>query len=63
MGAPFVHDMIEEGMLFGAPVHPANMYSKLLTLDVIALSKRPRVIKVIQDGSFVGVLAKISDLH
>ena len=56
-GAPFVHDMIEEGMLFGAPVHPANMYSKLLTLDVIALSKRPGVIKVVQDGSFVGVLA------
>ncbi len=56
-GAPFVHDMIEEGMLFGAPVHPANMYSKLLNLDVIALSKRPGVIKVVQDGSFVGVLA------
>ena len=62
-GAPFVHDMIEEGMLFGAPVHPANMYSKLLTLDVIALSKRPGVIKVVQDGSFVGVLATSSDLH
>lgn len=56
-GAPFVHDMIEEGMLFGAPVHPGNMYSKLLSLDIQALSKRPGVIKVVKDGSFVGVLA------
>ena len=56
-GAPFVHDMIEKGMLFGAPVHPGNMYSKLLSLDIQALSNRPGVIKVVQDGSFVGVLA------
>ena len=56
-GAPFVHDIIEQGMLFGAPVHPGNMYSKLLSLDIQALSKRPGVIKVVQDGSFVGVLA------
>ena len=56
-GAPFVHDIMEEGMLFGATIHPANMYSKLLKLDVDSLSGRPGVVKIVQDGSFVGVLA------
>ena len=32
------------------------MYSKLLSLDMGYL-RRPGVIKVVQDGSFVGVLA------
>ena len=54
-GAPFVHDMIERNA-FGAPVHPGNMYSKL-KFRYTALSNRPGVIKVVQDGSFVGVLA------
>lgn len=56
-GAPFVHDIMEDGMLFGATIHPANMYSKLLKLDVESLSGRPGVVKIVQDGSFVGVLA------
>jgi CO/xanthine dehydrogenase Mo-binding subunit len=56
-GAPFVHDMTAPDMLHGAPVHPPGMYARLVALDLGELESRPGVVKVIRDGSFVGIIA------
>jgi nicotinate dehydrogenase subunit B len=57
VGAPFVHDLQEDGMLYGAPVHPPSMTSVLEDFDIDVLKDRPGVVEVIRDGSFVGVVA------
>jgi CO/xanthine dehydrogenase Mo-binding subunit len=56
-GRPFVHDLVFDGMLFGRPVHPPAMSSRLVELDIAGLRARPGVVEVVQDGSFVGVVA------
>lgn len=58
VGAPFVHDMAAPGMLHGAPLHPPGMNARLVTLDLEALGARPGVVKVIRDGSYVGIIAE-----
>ena len=56
-GAPFIHDLKFDGMLYGAPVHPPSTYSRLVDLDLEMLKCRPGVIKVVKNGSFVGIIA------
>ena len=56
-GTPFIHDIEEPNMLYGSPIHPANMYSKIVDFDKDALLSRPGIVKIVKDGSFVGVLA------
>jgi CO/xanthine dehydrogenase Mo-binding subunit len=55
--AIFVHDLRLEGMLHGrivrAPVHGAE----LVQADVAAAERSPGVVKVVRDGSFLGVVA------
>ena len=58
VGTPFVHDVTAPDMLHGAPVHPPNMHSALVSLDLDALKARPGVVEVVHDGSFVGVVAE-----
>ncbi len=56
-GEPFVHDLVFEDMLFGRPVHPPALSSRLVELDMAGLAARPGVIEAVRDGSFVGVVA------
>lgn len=57
VGAPFVHDVTLPDMLYGAPVHPPNMTWPLVDLDLDELRAREGVVEVVQDGSFVGIIA------
>ena len=57
VGAPFVHDLHEDGLLYGAPVHPPSMTSVLENIDIDLLKDRPGVVEVVRDGSFVGIVA------
>jgi nicotinate dehydrogenase subunit B len=57
VGAPFLHDMVLDGMLHGRPVHPPALTATLLSLDIAALAARRGVAQVVREGSFVGVLA------
>jgi CO/xanthine dehydrogenase Mo-binding subunit len=56
-GEPFVHDLVFDGMLFGRPVHPPALSSRLVELDMAGLAVRPGVVEAVRDGSFVGVVA------
>lgn len=56
-GAPFIHDFELPGMLHGRPIHPPTMRSRLVSLDIEALRKRPGVVQALRDGSFAGVVA------
>jgi nicotinate dehydrogenase subunit B len=58
VGSPFVHDINEDGMLFGAPLHPPSMTSRLEEIDLDALLTCPGVVEVVRDGSFIGVIAR-----
>ncbi len=58
VGSPFVHDITEGGMLFGAPLHPPTMTSRLEEIDIDALLACSGVVEVVRDGSFVGVIAR-----
>ena len=53
----FVQDMRPEGMLFGQVVRPPTYKAKLASLDASAAEKMPGVVKVVRNGSFIGVVA------
>ena len=57
-GAFFVQDMDLPGMVHGRVVRPPNYNARLETVDVEAVSGMPGVLKVVRDGSFLGVLAE-----
>ncbi len=59
-GAPFIHDLKFDDMVYGAPVHPPGPYSHLVDLNLEMLKGRPGVIKVVKNGSFVGIIASTS---
>ena len=61
-GAPiFIQDMKPEGTLYGAVVRPPNYTARLKTVDTAAIQKMPGVIKVVRDGSFLGIVAERAD--
>lgn len=60
VGAPFVHDLAAPDMLFGAPVPPPHMTWPLVELDIDALRARGGVVEIVQDGSFIGIIATSS---
>jgi CO/xanthine dehydrogenase Mo-binding subunit len=58
-GAPaFIQDQDITGMVHGRIMRPPGYQSHLLSLDNDLISRQPGVLKVIVDGSFVGVIAE-----
>ena len=54
----FMQDMKVEGMLHGRVVRPAGRNAKLMSFDPTAASAVPGFVQVVQQGNFVGVVAK-----
>jgi len=57
-GAAFVQDMRLPGMLHGRVIRPPRYGSKLDSVDEAAAKAMPRVVAVVRDGSFLGVIAE-----
>jgi CO/xanthine dehydrogenase Mo-binding subunit len=58
----YVQDIFEAGMLHGRVVRPPRYGSTLDSVDEAAVQKLPGVIKVVRDGSFLGVVAEREEL-
>jgi len=56
--AIFVQDLRPKGMLFGQVVRPPSHGARLVSANLSAIEKMPGVVKVVRNGSFLGVIAK-----
>ena len=56
--AVYVQDMKPKGTVYGAVVRPPTYGAKLTELDTTDIKKMPGVIKVVRDGSFLGIVAE-----
>ncbi len=54
----YVQDIFEAGMVHGRVVRPPRYGSTLESVDEAAIAKMTGVIKVVRDGSFLGVVAE-----
>ena len=57
-GAAYVQDLRLPGMVHARVVRPPSYDAKLTALDTSAVEKLPGVIKVVRDGSYLGVIAE-----
>ncbi len=57
-GEAFVQDFRPDGMVHGRIVRPPSYGAVLQSVDAAAVEKMPGVIKVVRDGSFLGVIAE-----
>jgi CO/xanthine dehydrogenase Mo-binding subunit len=57
-GEAYIQDMRPEGMVHGRVVRPPSPAARLKALDPSAVEAMPGVLKVVRDGSFIGVLAE-----
>ena len=58
-GSPcYVHDLELPGMLHARVVRPPHYNARLVSADILAARSLPGVVEVIQDGSFLAVLAQ-----
>jgi nicotinate dehydrogenase subunit B len=59
LGLPmFLHDMELPGMLHGRVLHPPSTLAVLRDADTAAVQSLPGVVRVVRDGSFLGVVAE-----
>jgi nicotinate dehydrogenase subunit B len=56
--ARFVHDLALPGMVHGRVVRPPNYAARLVAVDEDAVRRLPGVLRVVRDGSFLGVIAE-----
>src|SRR5262249_49825378 len=56
-GEAYVQDLRPAGMVHGRVVRPSSYGAKLLDVDSSSVETMPGVIKVVRDGSFLGVIA------
>jgi CO/xanthine dehydrogenase Mo-binding subunit len=56
-GEIFVHEMHPKGMLYGQVIRPPTYKAKLVSIDTSA-EKMPGVVKLVRNGSFIGVIAE-----
>jgi CO/xanthine dehydrogenase Mo-binding subunit/aerobic-type carbon monoxide dehydrogenase small subunit (CoxS/CutS family) len=56
--AHFVHDLDLPGMVHGRVVRPPNYTASLVAVDEETVTGMPGVIRVVRDGSFLGVIAE-----
>jgi nicotinate dehydrogenase subunit B len=57
-GEAYVQDLRPAGMLHGRIVRPPSYGAKLLDVESGAVERMPGVIKIVRDGSFLGVIAE-----
>ncbi len=55
--AMFVQELRPKGMVFGQIVRPPTYGARLISADTASVTRMPGVIKVLRDGSFLGVIA------
>ncbi|MBL0426560.1 xanthine dehydrogenase family protein molybdopterin-binding subunit [Ramlibacter alkalitolerans] len=59
LGRPaFLHDLVLPGMLYARVAHPPSPAASLLDVDLAAVEALPGVVRVVRDGSFLGVIAQ-----
>ena len=54
----FVHDMELPDMVHGRVVRPPNYHARLVSVNEDEVRQMPGVLKVVRDGSFLGVIAE-----
>jgi nicotinate dehydrogenase subunit B len=57
-GVAYVQDLRLPGMVHGRILRPPSPAATLASIDASAVEKMPGVLKVVRDGSFVGVIAQ-----
>lgn len=57
----YVHDLDLPGMLQARIVRPPNYAAKLISAELESVLQMPGVVKVVQDGSFLAVIAQRED--
>jgi CO/xanthine dehydrogenase Mo-binding subunit len=57
-GVSYVQDMRPDGMVHGRVVRPPSPGATLRSIDASSVENMPGVLRVVQDGSFLGVLAE-----
>ena len=57
-GVSYVHDLRLSGMVHARVVRPPSYDARLQSIDTSDAEKMPGVIKVVRDGSFLGILAQ-----
>jgi len=57
-GSVFVHDLDLPDMVHGRVVRPPDYQARLVSVDEAAASQMPGVLRVVRDGSFLGVIAE-----
>jgi CO/xanthine dehydrogenase Mo-binding subunit len=55
--AMFLQELRPKGMAFGQVVRPPTYGARLIAVDTAPIARMPGVIKVLRDGSFLGVIA------
>jgi CO/xanthine dehydrogenase Mo-binding subunit/aerobic-type carbon monoxide dehydrogenase small subunit (CoxS/CutS family) len=61
-GTGFLHDLSLPGMVYGRVVRPPHYGARLLHVDVQAAGRLPGVLRVVRDGSFLGVVAEREEM-
>jgi CO/xanthine dehydrogenase Mo-binding subunit len=56
-GGAFLHDLVFPGMLFACVVRPPRYGATLVDVDAKSVDEMPGVVRVVRDGSFLGVVA------
>jgi nicotinate dehydrogenase subunit B len=57
-GEAYVQDMRPDGMVHGRVVRPPSYGAQLVNIDSVGVEAMPGVLKVVRDGSFLGVIAQ-----
>ena len=57
-GSAYVQDMRLDGMVHGRVIRPPSPSARLREVDIAAAQQRPGVLKVVRDGSFLGVITE-----
>jgi nicotinate dehydrogenase subunit B len=58
----FIQDFVLPGMLYGQVVRPASRAARLVSVDESSATTLQGVVRVVRDGSFLGVLAEREDV-
>lgn len=53
----YVQDLRFENMVHGRVIHPPSYSSSLASLDTTSVANDPGLLKLVQDGSFLGIIA------
>ena len=54
----FIQDLVVPGMLHARLVRPPSSAAKLVSIDEISIKDVPGIIKIVQQGNFIGVVAE-----